>query len=117
MDLLKKYKSESFRFQDKLFQRFTKSLVVILYPCLNGKYIREFRQRRSNNLIPSVVWYSPSGYKMEEEYYFDGKLHRDNGPAVIKFERSRKIIFREYWIHGKKYSPSGFYQVQFFNLK
>jgi hypothetical protein len=37
---------------------------------------------------------------MEEEWWFEGKLHRIDGPAVIR-PGKKKGIHKEWWIDGK----------------
>lgn len=42
---------------------------------------------------------------VKEEWYRDGRLHRDNGPALIQYYFGRNTI-EEYWYDGHQYPSS-----------
>ena len=49
---------------------------------------------------PAVIKYYPSGEKEYEEYYKNGKVHRDNGPAYISYYIDGRIDEKWYYTDG-----------------
>lgn len=43
-----------------------------------------------------------------QEYYFNSKLHRDSGPAVMTFINKNKDIKAQFWLKGVQYSYDKF---------
>lgn len=66
----------------------------------NGASIQEFRPYGKLHSVadtPAVINYD----KLRMEWYTDGKLHRNSGPAVIVFDKSGRIIERKFYKNGK----------------
>ena len=40
----------------------------------------------------------------KQTYRCKGKLHREEGPAIIEYNRSGKVIKEEYWLDDKQYT-------------
>jgi hypothetical protein len=61
-----------------------------------------------------MYWYSnttPIAIKINlkrQEYYFNSKLHRDSGPAVITFTNRNNDIRSQFWLKGIQYSYEKF---------
>jgi hypothetical protein len=66
----------------------------------NGMSVQEFRPMGKLHSIadtPAVINYD----KLRMEWYKDGKLHRDNGPACITFNEKGTVVDRKYYKNGK----------------
>lgn len=62
--------------------------------------------------FPSDIWRDKeTGNIYSEEYYKNGRRHRDNGPAVIEYDPvTKEIIKQEFWRNDRqvlKRKPSG----------
>lgn len=86
-------------------------------------WYKEGRLHKKNG--PAVIWYYPNGNKQEEhwynynkcyktlnyykngnkriEYWYNqnGQFHRDDGPAVIHYNKDKIIIDEKYYLYGK----------------
>lgn len=54
---------------------------------------------------PTKIYYYESGNKKSEQYWKNGKLHRDNDlPAIIEYydTKEQNIKYEEWWIGGKR---------------
>ena len=49
---------------------------------------------------PSRIRYQIDGFMAIETFYKNGEIHRDNGPAIIKY-KAHGIHFKEYWKYNK----------------
>jgi hypothetical protein len=66
----------------------------------NGMSVQEFRPMGKLHSVadtPAVINYD----KLVMEWYKDGKLHRDNGPARITFNEKGTVVDRKYYKNGK----------------
>jgi hypothetical protein len=66
----------------------------------NGMSVQEFRPMGKLHSVadtPAVINYD----KLRMEWYKDGKLHRDNGPACITFNEKGTVVDRKYYKNGK----------------
>jgi hypothetical protein len=52
-------------------------------------------------------YYYPSGVKKEKSYWSEDGLSRDDGPAVIKYDKDGAIFRREYWVGGVRHRAGG----------
>lgn len=71
----------------------------------NGMSVQEFRPMGKLHSIadtPAVINYD----KLRMEWYKDGKLHRDNGPACITFNEQGVVVDRKYYKNGKNVAAS-----------
>ena len=51
---------------------------------------------------PAIIWYHKNGQIEHEHWYFNSQSHRENGPAIIYYYKSGKIKTTEWYINGKK---------------
>lgn len=52
--------------------------------------------------------YKKEYIKVKEEYFYKGKLHRDDGPAVIKYDLNNgKLYSEEYYFNGRNINFNG----------
>ena len=51
--------------------------------------------------------YYDNGNICSEEYYLDGKPHREDGPAKIAYNQNGNIKIKEYYINGKRHREDG----------
>lgn len=57
--------------------------------------------------LPAYVQYHDGSEQVARfEYYRGGVLHRDNGPAVVEFDRSGLVTVAKYYQRGKELSGS-----------
>lgn len=52
--------------------------------------------------------YNDHGQLIAEEYYFNGKLHRENGPAIRWWNNYGQLTYEEYWLYDKNISKNEF---------
>ncbi|SFE00593.1 hypothetical protein SAMN04324257_00152 [Thermoanaerobacter thermohydrosulfuricus] len=55
---------------------------------------------------PAVITHLPNGNKLEK-WYWHGKLHRRNGPAVKEYEKDGRLIYKAWYRNGKLYRKDG----------
>jgi antitoxin component YwqK of YwqJK toxin-antitoxin module len=48
---------------------------------------------------PAIIYYYPNGNIWYEEYWLDGKRHREDGPAYISYYRNGDICRKEYYLN------------------
>jgi hypothetical protein len=76
----------------------------------NFKIIEEYyidgALHRGNDL-PAMITYHRNGQPDVERWHRAGKLHRENGPAVIYYAEDGSIVHREWWIRHKQHNISG----------
>jgi antitoxin component YwqK of YwqJK toxin-antitoxin module len=56
---------------------------------------------------PAYTAYYENGNIKYEDYYLNGKIHKEDGPAYIEFFKSGKISFEEYRLNGKWHREDG----------
>ena len=49
---------------------------------------------------PAFVTYYESGQVMMQEWYKDGKYHREAGPAIIEYAEDGQVIAEKYFLDG-----------------
>lgn len=54
---------------------------------------------------PAYIRYNPSGKIDYEEWHLNGKLHRTDGPSFIIYNHSERISFQKWYLHGKEIYP------------
>ena len=54
---------------------------------------------------PKITYYS-NGKIQYEDYFLNGKRHRENGPAVIYYSPDGKIERESYYLNGILYAKS-----------
>jgi len=62
---------------------------------------------RNPNEGPALIYYSDSGKIIGEEYYSNGWLHRDplEGPAITNYFKNGNIKSEHYYVHGARVRP------------
>ena len=80
---------------------------------VSGRIRKEFRNKHGeyhNDNGPAITFYEPDGVGLiRMDYYFNGVLHRLDGPARIVFDENNNVIRHEYYFCGIKFngnSPS-----------
>lgn len=53
---------------------------------------------------PAFVTYYENGQVMTQEWYKDGKYHREAGPAVIEYTQDGQVIAEKYFLDGEEQS-------------
>jgi len=48
-----------------------------------------------------------SGELWQERWYLDGKLHNDEGPAIICYRRDGSVRWKEWFLDGKRHNEEG----------
>jgi len=51
--------------------------------------------------------FSSNGRLMEREFWMDGELHRDDGPAVEVWDSQGHLIYRTFWVNGEVHNTTG----------
>ena len=51
---------------------------------------------------PAFVTYYESGQVMMQEWYKDGKYHREAGPAIIEYAQDGQVIAEKYFLEGEE---------------
>jgi antitoxin component YwqK of YwqJK toxin-antitoxin module len=64
------------------------------------KYIRKYEQNKTK---PIINYYS-NGQKKSEHYIINGKLHREDGPAIQYWYENGQKKSEQYYINSKYYS-------------
>ena len=57
---------------------------------------------------PAIIRYRQDGSIVFEGYYIEGELHREDGPADIDYYEDGSIKYEAYYIEGKRLSKLGF---------
>jgi len=57
---------------------------------------------------PACIRYYENGSLCSEYYYLSGKLHRTDGPAIIRYNANGSIHYKEYCLNGKKVNKGQF---------
>lgn len=52
---------------------------------------------------PEFTYYE-DGQKRKEEWFFNGTLHRLNGPAIQLWYPNGQKVFEHWWIYGCKFT-------------
>ena len=60
----------------------------------------------TNNETHKINYYK-NGNIQYERYYFNGKLHRKDGPAVICYYENGNKYYEEYYINGESHNEDG----------
>lgn len=87
---------------------------------------KENRWYKNNNLVPSlsnhfcdilqtqdkfildmIIYVNIESYMTRIYYVYYGKLHRDNGPAVIEYNKNYCVREIQYYQHGKLHRDNG----------
>lgn len=79
-----------------------KTLEKKIYPYNHGKIYREeyyFNGKYHREDGPAIIWYDKNGKVEIESYFLNAERHREDGPAWIAYNRG-KITDKEYWIRG-----------------
>lgn len=64
------------------------------------EWYRHGQLHREGNL-PAKIERKRNGQLIEEVYAVDGKLHRTDGPALIRRSwKTGRVLQKEYWLHG-----------------
>lgn len=112
MDLLRnRNKTELFVLNSRLYNRFGKSNLISVS---NLTYTKLFRDKIANSIsCPSRIKYfiSTGGFTrvVRMEYYFNGKLHKEDGPAVIEYREDlfSSLCKHSYYFNGKLHRLDG----------
>jgi antitoxin component YwqK of YwqJK toxin-antitoxin module len=51
---------------------------------------------------PAIIYYYGNGNIFYEAYYLNGKYHREDGPAYVSYDRNGNIWYKEYWLNDKE---------------
>lgn len=73
------------------------------------EYCKDNKYHREDG--PAVIWYNKKGEVIREWYYINGIKHRENGPAIIWYHADRQIELEEYYIDGVRYTDIFLYYV------
>jgi antitoxin component YwqK of YwqJK toxin-antitoxin module len=60
---------------------------------------------------PAVIKYFEDGKIQKEHYFRMNEYHRLDGPALIIYDENGSIKYQEYWIHGMRYDDMFKYLV------
>lgn len=52
--------------------------------------------------VPAFVTYYENGQVMTQEWYKDGKYHRERGPAVIEYAQDGQVKAEKYYLDGEE---------------
>ena len=80
-----------------------KTLEKKIYPYNHGKIYREeyyFNGKYYREDGPASIWYDKNGKVEMESYFLNGKRHKKDGPAWIAYNKKGEITDKEYWIRG-----------------
>ena len=69
----------------------------------NEEYYINGKRHRENG--PAIIYYYENGSVQIENYYFNNKLHRIDGPASLYYNFESKCILKSYWFNGTKFDP------------
>ena len=61
---------------------------------------------------PAEILFCEAGCKIVESYYLHGKLHREDGPAVIYYKNGSPQ-FVEYYINGRLHREDGPAEIEY----
>ena len=67
--------------------------------------IEEYIDTKSGEKLKREIYYDEEEI-ICERYYLDGKLHREDGPAIINYINS-KIVGELYYLNNKKHRKNG----------
>ena len=71
----------------------------------NIQYEEYFKDgKRHKESLLAVKYYFEDGNKDCEYYYKDGMIHREDGPAVIFYYRNGKIEGKDYYLNNIRYT-------------
>ena len=56
---------------------------------------------------PADIWYYDNGDIKSEKYWYNGVCHKEDGPAEIWYYKNRSIKSEKYWYNGKKHRENG----------
>ena len=59
------------------------------------------------NQEPVITYYSSNGQKQYEEYYLNGKWHREDGPAIQSWWENGQKESEFYYLNGKRHREDG----------
>ena len=62
---------------------------------------------------PKITYYS-NGKIQYEDYFLNGKRHRENGPAFIFYYKNGKIYFEHYFLNGKCHRENGPAYIEYY---
>ena len=61
---------------------------------------------------PVIIW--TNGFESQEKWYYNGKLHRITGPALISYKNN--IVILKYWFfNGRIHRTDGPALLDFYN--
>ena len=76
-----------------------------------GEMIKELLHRINN---PSVVVYN-NNYISQIEYWNHGNKHREHGPAIMRLDKTHKVITEEWYINNKKITETEIDDIKILN--
>jgi antitoxin component YwqK of YwqJK toxin-antitoxin module len=50
---------------------------------------------------PAYIWYYDNGDVAYKGYYINDLRHREDGPASIGYDKNGSVKYTEYWLNGK----------------
>lgn len=71
----------------------------------NGQLVYEsyfFNRKLHREDGPAYQRWNKNGRLVYEEYWLNGELHREDGPAYREWDDNGRLIYEEYWLNGKK---------------
>jgi antitoxin component YwqK of YwqJK toxin-antitoxin module len=57
---------------------------------------------------PAWISYLENGNICYQAWWINGKRHNEEGPAIIEYEEDGKVECQEWWINGKEFSKEDF---------
>lgn len=68
------------------------------------KAIKEIKETVIENEIEleKITSYYDNGQLRREEYWKDGKLHRENKPAITEYLKNGQLWYDAYFLNGEK---------------
>ena len=64
-----------------------------------------FDDKVHRNDGPAIIWYFFDGAIESKQYWYNGKIHRKDGPSVIMYDVNSFNILQNYYYNGKIFDP------------
>jgi antitoxin component YwqK of YwqJK toxin-antitoxin module len=56
----------------------------------------------------------PNGNVEFQEWYLNGKIHNEEGPAYIRYHENGKVEYQEWWVNGKLHNEEGPAYIEYY---
>jgi len=58
---------------------------------------------------PAYIRYDKNGNILCESYYIKGRYHKEDGPAIISWDKDGNILYKEYYLNDKHLTEQEWY--------